>query len=211
MLYRMTVKSFVLVCFTLMLASTANAQTDKEKKIEAFKKQLTDVMSGKGDKFEGSKTCMKCHIAPKLGRQYKIWQKGPHAKAYKSLLSEEGKKRAAAKNIEKPEEDKNCLSCHAILTTVPAASVGKKYKPDEGVGCEACHGPGQKHAELASKAMKAKEELSAEARDCMLKVADIDLKKVLCGRCHQKHEWHETSAQDVEKAWEKIAHMKPKK
>jgi hypothetical protein len=187
------------------------ATDSKEEKAAAFKKRLEDIMAGKGEggKFVGSNQCRACHTTPKTGAQFKIWLGTAHSKAYHSLLSEEGKKRAAAKNVAKPEEDTNCLQCHTPIATAPKEFVDEKYDKTEGVGCEACHGPGEKHVQLQRQAMKENTKIP-EGLTVLLKARDPDNKRALCERCHKKHEWHEMEEHDNVKAWEKIAHPKPK-
>jgi hypothetical protein len=63
----------------------------------------------------GPETCRACHPAA-----YAAWREGPHARALESLP-------------ERSRADHRCRTCHA-----PAAEQGQ-----DGVGCEACHGPGR--------------------------------------------------------------------
>ncbi len=71
--------------------------------------------------------------------EFTIWRgKDAHAKAYKSLMSEESKR--IAKNLGLPNafEAKICLDCHA--DNVPVESRAKGFEISDGVGCESCHG-----------------------------------------------------------------------
>ncbi len=212
MVTRFFLFTIVLGLLALPALNGVGADDDEAKKIEAFNKQMDDVMAGKGagGKFSGTNTCRACHMATKTGAQFKKWQAGPHAKAFKSLESEEGIKRAKAKGIEKPTEDPNCLKCHSPLTTVAKDFVDDKFKPEEGVGCEVCHGSGEKHAALQKEAMKNKTDAPEEAKTVMLKINEPVLRKALCARCHMEHEWHESKLhEDTEKVWAEIAHPKP--
>lgn len=78
--------------------------------------------------YVGNKKCKMCHKA-----EFTAWEATSHAKAF-DVLSDEEKA--------KPE----CVKCH--ITGVTA-----KDETIEGVGCEACHGPGSdyKSAKIMSK------------------------------------------------------------
>jgi hypothetical protein len=102
----------------------------------AFREARTALVEGRapkpllafpaGDNL-GVGACTECHEA-----QVKGWKKGPHRGAMKTLAS----KGSAG--------DAQCVDCHAVPRTEPASSVAD-YFVDDGVGCEACHGPGQQH------------------------------------------------------------------
>jgi hypothetical protein len=74
-------------------------------------------------KYVGAEVCGECHI-----KEYKMWLKGPHAKAFGSLNEER-------------VNDIRCLLCHTTDARVNFS--GFKFK---GVQCEACHGSGAKYA-----------------------------------------------------------------
>ncbi len=75
---------------------------------------LLPIAGGAGDKV-GPETCKACHPAA-----YEAWRGGPHARGVESLPIQSRK-------------DQRCLSCHA-----PDQDQGQ-----DGVACEACHGPGR--------------------------------------------------------------------
>ena len=90
----------------------------------------------KSFKYAGSKVCKDCHGEDAIGNQYKIWSGSPHAKAYNILLGEKAAEIAKRLKINSPEKKYECLKCH---TTGRGRSAETNT---EGVGCEACHGPG---------------------------------------------------------------------
>jgi predicted CXXCH cytochrome family protein len=102
--------------------------------------------------YIGSETCGACHAD-----QYNAWKTSKHAVGNNST---DGPEKAA-----EPTQDwiQNCSGCHTTNRSVrePAWS-------EMGVGCEACHGPGQEH--VSNMGDTGKIVLSREA--------DI------CGRCH---------------------------
>jgi hypothetical protein len=76
-----------------------------------------------------------------LQTEYVTWSRvDKHARSYKVLFNEPSKR--IARNLglaQPPSEEKLCLDCHAH--NVPAAQRGERFKFDDGVSCEACHGP----------------------------------------------------------------------
>lgn len=84
-----------------------------------------------GDKgFTGWKTCLRCH-----SKQVKTWQKTRHASSFLTLV---------AKN---QQFNLDCLPCHVtgINRKDPAAAIGMP-SDRQVVGCENCHGPGDRHS-----------------------------------------------------------------
>ncbi len=126
-----------------------------------------------------AKGCKMCH---KKDGSWDVWEKSKHAKAGEALKSEAAK--AVAPDAEKNE---TCLKCHMV---------GK----DEGVGCEACHGPGSEY-----KAMDVmKDPAKAKEKGC------IKPDEAVCKKCHgAKPEKHPAGPEfKYEEAKEKIKHWK---
>jgi uncharacterized paraquat-inducible protein A len=107
----------------------------------------------KPDKYEGVARCMTCHKTKKSGNQYGIWKESAHAKAYETLASDKAKAIAKEKGIEDPQKSEECLQCHTTGFGVDAKLKGPKLTLEEGVSCEACHGPGSNYRSM--KVMKA--------------------------------------------------------
>jgi hypothetical protein len=76
-----------------------------------------------------------------LQTEYVTWSRvDKHARAYKVLSSEQSLRIGRNLGLAKPpSEEKVCLDCHAL--NVPSAQRGERFKFDDGVSCEACHGP----------------------------------------------------------------------
>lgn len=93
--------------------------------------------------YVGSDACGNCHSADSIGNQYDKWMRTPHAKAIERLRTKAALTLAEKLSIKKPSEDRQCLRCHA--------TGGGRYPElnSEGVGCEACHGPGGDYNEYA--------------------------------------------------------------
>jgi len=95
--------------------------------------------------YQGVAKCKTCHKKVKQGEQYGIWQKTAHAKAFDTLAGEKAREYATAAGVDDPQADPACLKCHVTAFDVAPEFLGKKYKIEDGVGCESCHGPGQNY------------------------------------------------------------------
>jgi hypothetical protein len=105
-------------------------------------------------KYVGSKTCQKCHF-----KEYSSWQKTKMAQAFNSLKpnqAAEGRKKANLDLAKDFTKDPSCVVCHVTGYGKPGGypEVGKEWTEEEklraplmeGVGCESCHGPGEKYS-----------------------------------------------------------------
>lgn len=115
--------------------------------------------------YIGTKQCSACHFD-----QFMTWRQTKHAKAFEILPA-------------KYKEDASCLECHVTGHGKPtgykdASSVGL-----EGTSCEACHGPGSKHAEISKDFANKKlsEEESVYVRSTIHKM----LPDNSCADCHK--------------------------
>ena len=96
-------------------------------------------------KYVGVSSCKKCHQKGSIGKQYKLWEASAHAKAYELLLTDEAKAVATKAGVTAaPNEAPECLSCHTTGYGLPVKThYGDKFKKEDGVTCEACHGQGE--------------------------------------------------------------------
>lgn len=124
--------------------------------------------------YVGSDKCKTCHNAKNKGEMYTKWKASAHAKAFETLGNEQSKKIAKGD----AQKDAKCLKCHTTEAAVPADKLAKSFKKEQGVGCESCHGPGDKHV----KARMAAEDDAA--------VTDAEIVKAPgeknCQGCHNK-------------------------
>ncbi len=133
--------------------------------------------------FIGVAACKKCHESDSIGNQHKIWSASPHARAHQSLSQEKGIEIARKAGVEDASQSLACLKCH---TTGGGKTEATKT---EGVGCEACHGPGSLYHEFSNHA-------SFEARESSYRKAvslgmypilgydGIKARERLCRYCH---------------------------
>tara|TARA_R110001599_G_scaffold353442_1_gene592239 strand:- start:9064 stop:10380 length:1317 start_codon:yes stop_codon:yes gene_type:complete len=78
-----------------------------------------------------------------LQNEYSTWtQHDRHARAYKTLLSDDSKRIAKLLDIGPASEAKVCLDCHS--DNVNDGLRGRRFQRSDGVGCEACHGGAEK-------------------------------------------------------------------
>jgi hypothetical protein len=122
--------------------------------------------------YIGSKKCSACHFD-----QYLKWRKTKHATSFDKLTA-------------KYEADEKCLKCH---TTGYGEPTGYKTAADvdlKGTGCEQCHGPGSKHAEISKPFANQKPtgEQEKACRDSIWKM----LPKNVCVTCHMVQGHHES-------------------
>jgi len=75
-----------------------------------------------------------------LQTEYVTWSRvDKHARAYQVLANAQSQRIARNLGIAKPAEAALCLNCHTH--NVPAALRDERFRLDDGVSCEACHGP----------------------------------------------------------------------
>ena len=115
--------------------------------------------------YTGAKQCASCHFD-----QFMKWKSTPHAKNFDVLPA---KYQTVAK----------CLACHTTGFGTPTgfktAAASAELK---GTTCEACHGPGSKHAEIAKQFANQKltPEQEKTVRDSIWKVQPRNV----CIACH---------------------------
>lgn len=110
-----------------------------------------------GAAYVGSESCIGCH--EDLNKEkINAWRRSPMATRAFSLI--------------KAEKDKTkCIPCHAT-----GYDPEKKTYKEENVGCEACHGPGEKYQEMM---------MGANAQEGGKIAKGNGLKS--CTRCHHPH------------------------
>jgi len=133
--------------------------------------------------FIGIGSCKKCHESNSIGNQFKVWASSPHAKAFQRLKSPEAYKIGEKLDVQKPETSISCLKCH---TTGGGKTEATK---NEGVGCEACHGPGSLYYEFENHASFLSRENSYRKATTLgmypiLGINGIKAREKLCRYCH---------------------------
>jgi len=107
--------------------------------------------------YVGSESCIGCHDDLNKG-QIDAWRKSPMTtKAFSQIRDEKDKTK--------------CIPCHAT-----GFDSEKKVYKEENVGCEACHGPGEKYQEMM---------MGSNAQEGGKIAKENALKS--CTRCHHPH------------------------
>ena len=152
-----------------------------------------DAPAGDKPKYVGDKACQKCHF-----QEHKAWKKTAMAKAMDSLKPTEeankalfDKKKAAGLDPAKDySTDAKCVKCHTMGFNAGGypekadTEDQKKAQADFGkVGCEACHGPGEKYVKFKTDEL----EKNKEAKFTSEQLAPMGLVKPdekTCQGCH---------------------------
>ena len=117
--------------------------------------------------YVGSESCIGCHQDLNK-KKIDAWRKSPMTTKAFSLINSE-------------KDRTKCIPCHAT-----GYDPGKKTYLEKNVGCEACHGPGEKYQEMM---------MGTNAQEGGKIAKENALKS--CARCHRPHiekEEHVTSA-----------------
>ncbi len=107
---------------------------------------------GKKNRYIGAAKCKNCHNKEETGNQYGIWMEKAHSKAFKNLGEAAAKEAGAAKGVADPAKADECVQCHVTAFGLPKEKIKRGFKPELGVQCESCHGPGEKHMMARMKA-----------------------------------------------------------
>ena len=97
------------------------------------------------NRYIGSGKCKNCHRAEAGGNQYSLWLESKHAQAWKTLGMDKAREAGAPLGVEKPQESEKCLKCHVTAFGVGEDEIKRGFDAEQGVQCESCHGPGEKH------------------------------------------------------------------
>lgn len=163
---------------------------------------FASILSQSGNTYVGTETCAMCHKTEKQGSQFSIWQNSAHSKAFETLKTDTANQIAKNKGFLKPaSETWECLKCHVTGYNLDATMLGKKFKVEDGVQCETCHGAGSAYKEM--KVMKDKK-LAIEKG-----LIIHDKLEEFCVSCHN-NESPTFVKFDISESWNKIKHDTPK-
>jgi hypothetical protein len=119
--------------------------------------------------FAGSKRCAQCHAKAK-----KAWEDSGHYRALKTL------------EREGHDLDPDCVGCHVVGLDATQGFRSRTLTADlADVGCESCHGPGERHAS---------------------KPSQFRMTRVGRRSCEPCHNAEHSPGFDFVRYWEKIAH-----
>lgn len=130
--------------------------------------------------YVGAGNCKICHNKEVSGKQWDVWAAGSHAKAFETLANEQSKAIAEKMGIGDPQQADACLRCHVTAHGVAAERIGARFKREDGVGCESCHGPGSGYNKPAVK----KQVMLGEVDGASAGLWQAD--EALCLQCHNE-------------------------
>ncbi len=146
--------------------------------------------------YVGSQRCAECHMDRRGDAPYMKWLSGAHAGAYWRLATDWalflGRNNPAYAGITSTIDDERCLMCHRTTDQDPDAIAAEGFRMEEGVGCEACHGPGSLYMDP---------EVMAD-RERFLAAGGVVPDEDVCRKCHRRGEFVFADR------WEKIAHAR---
>lgn len=144
--------------------------------------------------YVGSQKCASCHLNSEHDNPYVTWLRSRHALAYWRLATDWavflGSLREEYRDIERPIEEPRCLKCHTTGAQDWPADPATVVRPEEGVGCEACHGPGSAYIDP---------EVMADSNRFIENGGAIP-GELTCRRCHRDENFA------FDELWPKIKH-----
>lgn len=160
-----------------------------------------DSVLVKGFTYMGNASCAGsgCHSEDEpweageqlIGDESNIWaESDPHNHGYTSLEEDASKEMGAKLKIADVTTDARCLACHAI--NAPKSKRGELFNIKDAVGCESCHGPGEKYLKPhAEEGWTAKQRRSGGAKGLLSKfglrdTSDLGVRAEMCVSCHLK-------------------------
>jgi hypothetical protein len=115
-----------------------------------------------------------------LQNEFVVWtREDKHAGAYQLLFNEQSQRIARNLGIGNAHEADICLDCHA--DNVPPERRGEKFQVGDGIGCEACHGGGERWLSSHTSAQASHADNVAAG---MYPTDDLPARAALCLSCH---------------------------
>jgi hypothetical protein len=146
-------------------------------------------------RYVGAATCMRCHQGAEQGHQDVCWMRGRHAHAWWDLGADWAlylaRLRPHYHDVTGPLEDERCLLCHVTGAQDEDALFAATFRREEGVTCEACHGPGSDYSDP---------EVMAD-RAAFLAHGGVVPDEATCRRCHRNSDRF-----DFGEKWPEVAH-----
>jgi hypothetical protein len=147
--------------------------------------------------YVGSQACRQCHNDGPQGGAWVSWLRSGHAHAYWRLAGDWAlylaRLRPHYSDLEDPISDRRCLLCHVTGQQDDNALTDASFRMEEGVSCEACHGPGSLYIDP---------EIMSD-RHRFLANGGVVPDAATCRGCHRNSERF-----DYDAWWPKIAHAR---
>ncbi len=165
--------------------------------------------------YVGAIVCKSCHGPTQENDPFTLWSVSKHSRTFVQLgtgyvemidpeakaFVPEGFGESILKEAQRLGVDTDCLECHTTADGVANEYKTETFHLEDGVQCEACHGPGGAHVSWMDDATN---EPRPESSRMALSSSDD------CAEtCHRQKPTHEavmTIEFDSQKAWKIIAH-----
>lgn len=154
--------------------------------------------------YVGARVCGTCHDGAGMGYQFSLWLHSKHSQSYAALAKPEAQKILQLSGLRgDPQASPTCMGCHAPAALAEPWQKEESLRPEDGVQCEDCHGPGSEY--MAEEVMRNPEAARAAGLK-MPTAAD-------CMRCHITKGSHvavlAVATFDFESRMKAIAHPTP--
>lgn len=160
--------------------------------------------------YVGAIVCKSCHGQQTENDAFRVWSLSKHARTWVQLgtgdveridpqargLVPDGLARSIAHEARRLGTETECLECHSTASTAPQSAKAATFHPEDGVQCEACHGPGGQHVEAASMGEGA----------AAIRRRQLEFCAAACHRHKPSHAPFMDCNFDPKKAWARIAH-----
>lgn len=172
------------------VATTVTAQQPSNPATQQPAAQPSDLAASQPGRFEGVASCVNagCHGAtqplnasPVLQNEYYTWlNRDHHAGAYNVLFNDRSARIARNMHLKKKaNQEALCLDCHS--TNVTPQLVSGRIDAEDGVQCEACHGPASGwRAEHTQTGWTHEQSVTRE----MIDLRDVRVRAHICDHCH---------------------------
>lgn len=191
---RSRIGKWMLVAGVLSFAALATSAQEAAKTDKAAKPAKAAAF-----KYVGGDKCKLCHNTQAMGKVYDKWLSTPHAKAFEVLASDSAKAAAKRLGVGDPQKSERCLKCHTVDYAVHKTQAPDMLWAKEGVGCEECHGAGEKYKTLSI--MKDKKLAATNG----LVIPD----EKTCLKCHNSPDNPFNKPFTFAEAYKQIEHKKP--
>ena len=158
-----TIRNLVVIGVSAVIVSVSVAAMNGSGAPPAGQKEEKDPRQDQT--YIGTQKCAACHF-----EQFTMWKQTKHAKTTEILPA-------------KYKKDESCLKCHSTGFGEPTGFKDATTTSLAGTSCEACHGPGSKHAEVTkqyAKKKKLSEDEDKIARGSTYRVLPTNV----CITCH---------------------------
>ncbi len=167
--------------------------------------------------YVGAIVCKTCHGPPQDNDPFSVWSVSKHSRTFVQLgtgyiemidpeakgFVPEGFGGSIVKEARRLGVDTDCLQCHTTASTLADEHKAKTFHLEDGVQCEACHGPGGAHVTWMEQSNMTGSQRPKSSR---MTISTIDDCSEACHRVKPTHSPFMATEFDPQESWRKIAH-----